>query len=145
MPSDLTSQIDDFLGTLRARVQEVEEQRAQLREDYLAADQALKDSVRKAKKLISANDSKQGQKPKSKPGRSVPSEGKLTQLETYLREHANGSEFTLPDLERRSDWIGLSNGYTNHLLGALHERGVLRLVRTGHPDYGNRTKIWRLT
>lgn len=141
--SDLERSIDSFLDVLRAQVDEVERERAELKAEYQRSDAELKASVAKAKRLISANARPDAKPAKPKKGRQA-GEKRLDALETYLRASVNGSEFMIPELRERDDWIGVSDSYASSLLNVLHERGVVRLVRTGHPTHGARTKTWRL-
>ncbi len=142
---ELQATLDAILAPLREQVARIDAEIADL--DERKAE--LKELRTQAARLISANDRTGHFAPKQAPKKSAagkkPSEEKLDELEDYLRAHVNGDEFVVPELVERKDWLGLSSPYTNGLLNALHERGTIRLVRTGHPDYGNRTKIWRLT
>jgi len=144
MPGDLNTTIDGFLATLREQVEGVEQQRTELREEYLARDGELKASVSKAKRLIAANQTKPGPKPKTGKPKAVSGTAQ-DELEAWLREHVDGQDFIMPELYERKDWLGLSSAYGSALMNALHKRGTVRLVKTGHPERGARTKIWRLT
>lgn len=136
---DILKPLHDQLAVVDNELKALAERKAELRE------------VRsKITRLLGAN-TKPGPKPGPKSqqpktyGTGKPSAARLDSLESYLRSAVNGDEFTVPDLSRREDWINIDTGYVNNLMNFLHERGSVRLVRTGHPEYGNRTKTWRLT
>jgi len=152
---ELDLSIDQMLSTLRERVEQVEAERAELRADYLNRDAALKASITKAKRLISANE-KFGTRTKPKP--KTPSDArrlgitpqKVDDLARYLQANFNGDEFHAPMLLERADLLketGIaSKGQLGKALHSLHDRGALRLVRQGGIEgLGNRTQVWKVT
>lgn len=141
----------DIDKTLDAILQPLRDQLAVIDGELAALDERkreLREVRSRISRLIGANDHK---KPGPKaPGakKGLPSTERLDLVESYLRRRLDGKEFTVPDVVARRDWeeaVGVQGAYANALMNGLHERGTLRLVRTGHPEYGNRTKIWRLT
>jgi hypothetical protein len=49
----------------------------------------------------------------------------------YLQNRMNGSEFCGAQLTKRDDWGGVGQSSIGPLLQAVHEAGIIRLVRTG--------------
>lgn len=144
-PQELEATLDAILAPLREQVEIIDAEIAAL--EVRRAE--LREMRAKPARIIAATErsghyaSKQQKQPvKSAAGK--PSETKLNELEDYLRASVDGEDFNVPELVEREDWLGLSSSYTNGLLNALHERGSIRLVRTGHPEWGQRTKIWKV-
>jgi predicted ArsR family transcriptional regulator len=74
------------------------------------------------------------------------SEKNVETVATFLRENFNGSQFHAPEIrDRVAQQLGLTDNVLNQALKTLHSRGVLRLVRTGVPGVGTRTKVWEVT
>jgi hypothetical protein len=126
-------------ATLEARLEPIEREREELRE-----------AIKKLDKLIAFIEGTgpfaSKSKPKSKPP-GAPSSERQDALAKWLQENMNGSDFIGPELLERADFnkaLGMSSAYLSGALNALQARGVIRLVRTGHPERGARTKIWRV-
>lgn len=141
--TDLEATLDSILKPLRDQLAVIDNELAALDERKTE----LREVRSRINRLIGANSptKKPGPKGKAAKANGGPSADKLDELETWLRKHVKGAEFTNPEIGQHKDWLGIGDQYTSHLLNALHQRGSTRLVRTGHPEYGNRTKIWRLT
>lgn len=142
--SEIEATLDSILAPLREQLAVIDNELKELN----TRKAELRQVRTKVSRLLGANSTPGPKPPKAKPshGTGKPSSERLDSLEQYLRSAVNnGDDFNLSDLASRQDWLGIDRGYASMLMTALHERGSVRLVRTGHPEHGARTKIWRLT
>lgn len=165
MPGDPTplakvdKAIADIFAPLRKQValidealERIEEEKADLVAELNEERDGYKAARAKAMRIIAANDRKP--KTKTKRGASSPRMGvapeKIDALAAYIRANVDGEQFAGPKLLERRDFTaktGLGHpSQVSKALGVLHERGVLRLVRSGGIEgLGNRVKVWEVT
>lgn len=149
MPGDVTDldqELAAILAPLRSKRDAIDAELEQLDVRRLE----LRDARTRINRLLGANNHKKpGPKAGSTPARrqvGVATE-RQDELLAWVKKHYAGKEFSAPEISDRKDFAPLEmvGSYLNNALNSLQSRGALRLVRTGHPDYGNRTKIWRVT
>jgi len=149
MPDD--SLLADLDAELDAAVKSLESKRAEFEgalEDLDARRLELREGIRRIDAMLRGRNPKKPGPSKGKtksPNVSRVADATLDTLSEWLRTNYNGDEFTVPEA-----WAGapkLDGIGTTYRMGvainALHERGVLRLVRTGGGKTG-RAKVWKV-
>jgi hypothetical protein len=147
MPDD--SLLADLDAELDAAVKSLESKRAEFEgalEDLDARRLELREGIRRIDAMLRGRNPKKPGPSKGTPkNQSRIAAATLDTLAEWLRTNYNGNEFTAPEAWAdvpRMDGIG-----TTYRMGIaikeLHERGVLRLVRTGGGKTG-RAKVWKV-
>jgi 2-hydroxychromene-2-carboxylate isomerase len=139
----LDREVEDILAPLRAKLRQIDGELEQL--DLQRAE--LKAIRTKVARIVGANQTyaKPGPKVSTHGGKGV-SEKNVETVAAFLRDNFNGSQFHAPEIrDRVAQQLGLTDNVLNQALKTLHARGALRLVRTGVPGVGTRTKVWEVT
>lgn len=163
MPGDSTlakvdKAIADIFAPLRKQValidqelDRIDEEKAELVAELNEERDQYRAARAKAMRIIAANDRKPKKKTKrATGGRTIGvAPEKIEALQAYITANVGGEKFAGPKLLERSDFVaktGLGHpSQVSKALGVLHERGVLRLVRSGGIEgLGNRVKVWEV-
>lgn len=147
-PQGTDEAIEAILAPLRKRDAELEAEQAEIKAELAEVTRErskLGGILRAAEKSLGlAEPPKAKRAGGGKSGKPAPE--RLDGLETWLRVHLDGNEFTGPELLERKDFrpLDMSSAYLSSALNLLHERGALRLVRTGGEGLAPRTKTWQV-
>lgn len=146
-PQSIEAAIDAMLAPLREQLAAIDDELADI--DTRRAE--LNDIRKRVNRLISANSRNGKPGPKPKPATTTKRKyiGVRPELIDYVLDYVTkrGGEFSAPQLldDEDFEWE-LADTALNKALGALHERGAIRLVRSGGIEgYGGRTKVWEVT
>jgi hypothetical protein len=128
------SEIESLTRPLTDIVRSLDEQIAEKQREV----DELKDARKQASRMLRVADPsfEAEQKPGPKPAPYIASESRVKQVQAWLEAHRDDplmiEGFTSTWLTKHADWNGLgSQSYTSQALRVLHDRGVIRLDRTG--------------